>query len=240
MATKTKKMKQRVALLPKDGRREKLDGYLPEEALAALKKACAEVPRNFDETVEAAIKLGIDPKKPEQQLRGTMELPHGTGRVPKILVFAMGDKAKEAEEAGADFVGGEDMVEKVQGGWLAFDVAISTPDMMRSVGKLGKILGPRKLMPNPKSGTVTFAVGETVKGFKGGKVEYRNDSFGVIHVPIGRVSFDVEKLVENFNALVSTLIRVKPAAAKGQYVRSAAVSSTMGPGLKIQLSSLAK
>lgn len=231
---KTKKAKERLKLIPEK------DACSPEEALGALKKACTEVPRNFDETVEAAVRLGIDPKKPEQQIRGTIELPHGTGRVPRILVFAAGDKIKEAEEAGADHVGGDDLVEKIQGGWLEFDVAISTPEMMRSVGKLGKILGPRKLMPNPKSGTVTFAVGETIKEFKRGKLEYRNDSFGVVHVPIGKISFDEEKLVENFMTLVQTLLKAKPAAAKGQYLRGAAVSSTMGPGLKIQLSSLAK
>jgi large subunit ribosomal protein L1 len=234
MPVKTKKAKEMQKLLPKK------ETFTPEEALGALKKVCAAVPRKFDETVEAAVRLGIDTKKPEQQVRGTIELPHGTGKVPRIIVFAAGDKIKEAEEAGADHVGGDDLVEKIQGGWLDFDVAISTPDMMRSVGKLGKILGPRKLMPNPKSGTVTFQVGEAVKGFKGGKVEYRSDSFGIVHIPIGRVSFEEEKLVENFAALIQTLLKVKPAAAKGQYLRGAAVSSTMGPGLKISLSSLAK
>ncbi|MFH1537580.1 MAG: 50S ribosomal protein L1 [bacterium] len=234
MPVKTKKAKERQKLLPRK------ESCTPEEALGALKKACAEVPRNFDETVEASVRLGIDPKKPEQQIRGTIELPHGTGRVPKVLVFAAGDHAKEAEDAGADHVGGDDLVEKIQGGWLDFDVAISTPEMMRSVGKLGKILGPRKLMPNPKSGTVTFQVGEAVKGFKRGKLEYRSDSFGIVHIPIGKVSFEEKKLVENFTALIQTLLKIKPAAAKGQYLRGAAVSSTMGPGLKISLSSLTK
>ncbi len=229
-------MKKRTQLIPAGKK-----SYTASEALGTLKNICTEAPRKFDETVEVALKLGIDPKKPEQQLRGTFVLPHGTGRVPRILVFALGDKATEAQEAGADFVGGEDLADKiVNEGWLDFDIVISTPDMMRVVGKLGKILGPRGMMPNPKSGTVTFSVKETVGEFKRGKVEYRNDKFGNIHVPIGRVSFEQQQLEENFQALYLTILRAKPSAAKGQYVKNVAVAATMSPGLKIDLATLSK
>jgi large subunit ribosomal protein L1 len=227
-----KKHEARKRLVPKKA------SLTPQEAISSLKKACTEVPRKFDETVEAAYRLGIDPKKPEQQLRGTFVLPHGTGRTPRIVVFAQGDKVKEAEEAGADFVGGEDLATKIQGGWLEFDVAMSTPDMMKVAGKLGKILGPRGLMPNPKSGTVTFNLKDTVREFKMGKIEYRSDASGIVAVPIGKISFDEEKLVENLTALHGVLVKAKPAAAKGQYIRSIAISATMGPGLKITPSAL--
>lgn len=205
--------------------------YEPADALEMVKKFAA---AKFDETVEAVVKLGVDPRHADQQVRGAVVLPHGTGKTRSVLVFAKGDKAKEAEEAGADFVGAEDMVEKIQkDGWLGFDVAVATPDMMGLVGRLGRILGPRGLMPNPKTGTVTFDVTQAVKEVKAGKIEYRVDKAGIIHAPIGKVSFPVEKLAENLRTLVEQLIRVKPAAAKGQYVRGIYVSSTMGPGIKI-------
>jgi large subunit ribosomal protein L1 len=234
MPVKTKKLKQRYASLANPG------PVTPEEAFTLLKKVCSEVPMKFDETVEAVIRLGIDSRKPDQNVRGTFSLPHGTGKTPRVIVFALGDKAEEAKAGGADEVGGEDLGERIKGGWTAFDVAIATPDMMKVVGPLGKILGPRGLMPNPKTGTVTFDVKTTVEDFKKGKVEYRNDQFGNVAIPMGKVSFDVEKLVENFMEFHRTLIRVKPAAAKGQYVRGAAVSATQGPGIRINLSALSK
>ncbi|MEW5954816.1 MAG: 50S ribosomal protein L1 [Bacillota bacterium] len=205
--------------------------YEPVEALELIKKISKV---KFDETVEVAIKLGVDPRHADQQVRGAVVLPHGTGKTRRVLVFAKGDKAKEAEVAGADFFGAEDMVAKIQQeGWLGFDVAIATPDMMGTVGKLGRILGPRGLMPNPKTGTVTFDVERAVQEVKAGKIEYRVDKSGIIHAPIGKVSFDTAKLLENLRTLVEQLIRVKPAAAKGQYIKGVAVSSTMGPGIKV-------
>lgn len=205
--------------------------YDPAEALDLVKKLA---PAKFDETVEAVVRLGVDPRHADQQVRGAVVLPHGTGKTRTVLVFAKGDKAREAEEAGADFVGAEDMVEKVQKeGWLGFDVAIATPDMMGMVGKLGRILGPRGLMPNPKTGTVTFDVTQAVKEVKAGKIEYRVDKAGIIHAPIGKVSFDTEKLGDNLRTLVEQLIRVKPQAAKGQYIKGISLSSTMGPGIKV-------
>ncbi|SHF58356.1 LSU ribosomal protein L1P [Desulforamulus putei DSM 12395] len=204
--------------------------YEPLEAMELVKKTA---PAKFDETVEVAFRLGVDPRHADQQLRGAVVLPHGTGKSKTVLVFAKGEKAKEAEAAGADFVGAEELVEKIQGGWLGFDVAIATPDMMGMVGKLGRILGPRGLMPNPKTGTVTFEVGAAVRDAKGGKITYRTDKVGIVHAPIGKVSFDTQKLAENFKTLADTLIRVKPATAKGQYMKSITVSSTMGPGIRI-------
>ncbi|MBC7334813.1 MAG: 50S ribosomal protein L1 [Clostridia bacterium] len=204
--------------------------YEPEEALDLVKQLAT---AKFNETVEVAVRLGVDPRHADQQVRGTVVLPHGTGKTRKVLVFAKGEKAKEAEAAGADYVGAEDLVEKIQGGWLDFDMAIATPDMMGTVGKLGRILGPRGLMPNPKTGTVTFDVERAVKEAKGGKVEYRTDRTGIVHVPLGQVTFEREKLLENFRTLIEALVRAKPAAAKGQYLRSITVSSTMGPGIKI-------
>jgi len=202
----------------------------PAEAISLVRTAA---PAKFDETVEVAVRLGVDPRHADQQVRGAVVLPHGTGKTAKVIVFAKGEKQKEAETAGADEVGAEDLVEKIQGGWLDFDVAIATPDMMGAVGKLGRVLGPRGLMPNPKTGTVTFDVDKAVKEVKAGKIEYRTDKAGIIHAPIGKVSFDAEKLVDNFATLVETLIRVKPAAAKGTYLKSITVSSTMGPGIRI-------
>ncbi|TEB08296.1 50S ribosomal protein L1 [Pelotomaculum schinkii] len=205
--------------------------YEAAEALALVKKIA---PGKFDETVEVAVRLGVDPRHADQQVRGAVVLPHGTGKTRTVLVFAKGDKAKEAEDAGADFVGAEDMVAKIQQeGWLGFDVAIATPDMMGNVGKLGRILGPRGLMPNPKTGTVTFDIVRAVQEVKAGKIEYRVDKAGNIHAPIGKVSFDTDKLLENLRTLIDTLIRAKPAAAKGQYLKGISVSSTMGPGVKV-------
>ncbi|HBQ28069.1 MAG TPA: 50S ribosomal protein L1 [Desulfotomaculum sp.] len=205
--------------------------YSPAEALEVIKKVSWV---KFDETVEAAIKLGVDPRHADQQVRGTVVLPHGTGKTRKVLVFAQGEKAKEAEKAGADFVGAEDLVTKIQQeGWLGFEVAIATPDMMSLVGRLGRILGPRGLMPNPKTGTVTMDVSRAVEEVKAGKIEYRVDKAGIIHAPIGKVSFTTDKLVENLSTLVEQLVRTKPAAAKGQYIKGISASSTMGPGVKV-------
>lgn len=202
----------------------------PQEAFELVKQLSN---RNFDETVEVAFRLGVDPRKADQMLRGTVSLPAGTGKDVRVAVFAAGDAAREAQEAGADVVGADDLVERVQGGFLDFDVAIATPDMMGQVGKLGRLLGPRGLMPNPKTGTVTNDVGKAVAEFKGGKVEYRTDRYGNVHVPIGKVSFDVPALVKNYGAVLEEIIRAKPAAAKGRYVKAVTTSSTMGPGVKI-------
>ena len=204
--------------------------YEVEEAIDLAKKTAT---AKFDETVEFAVKLGVDPKHADQQVRGAVVLPHGTGKTNRVLVFAKGDKLKEAEAAGADYAGAEELVTKIQGGWADFDVAVATPDMMGLVGRLGKILGPKGLMPNPKVGTVTLDVARAINEINAGKIEYRTDKAGNIHAPIGKVSFDSEKLVENFYTLMDTLIKVKPSAAKGQYVRSVTVSTTMGPGIKI-------
>ncbi|MCX5781078.1 MAG: 50S ribosomal protein L1 [Firmicutes bacterium] len=202
----------------------------PSEALSLVKELAS---AKFDETVEAHVKLGVDPRHADQQVRGTVSLPHGTGKTLKVLVFAKGEKVKEAELAGADYAGGDDLAEKIQAGWFDFDVAVATPDMMSVVGKLGKILGPRGLMPNPKAGTVTFDVERTIKELKAGRIEYRVDKTAIVHVPIGRVSFELEKLEDNLNAFAEALIKAKPAAAKGQYMRSVNICSTMGPGVKI-------
>lgn len=209
---------------------DKTQLYEPAQALQIVKDIAK---AKFDETVEVHIKLGVDPRHADQQVRGTVSLPHGTGKTRKVLVFAKGEKVKEAENAGADFVGAEDLAEKIQGGWFEFDVAVATPDMMAVVGKLGKILGPRGLMPNPKSGTVTFDIERTIKELKAGRIEYRVDKTSIIHAPIGRVSFDVEKLQENLTVFSEALIKARPAAAKGQYMRSVTVCSTMGPGVRI-------
>jgi len=189
----------------------------------------------FDESVDVSINLGVDPRKADQIVRGTLVLPNGTGKIPRVLVFAEGEKAREAEKAGADYVGGEEFVEKINGGWLEFDVCITTPDMMKHVGKLGKILGPRKLMPNPKSGTVTMEIAKAVNDSKRGRLEYRTDKNGVVHCPIGRVSFEIEKLIENYAVLVEAVTKAKPAAAKGKYIKGIYLASTMGPGIKVDL-----
>lgn len=187
----------------------------------------------FDESVDLAIRLGVDPKKPDQMVRGTVVLPHGTGKKVRVLVFAKGQKEKEALDAGADIVGGEDLIEKISKGWLEFDKAIATPDMMGLVSKLGKILGPRGLMPNPKVGTVTFDLERAIKEIKAGKVEFRVEKAGVVHVPVGKVSFGFDRLLENIKALLEVILRAKPPTSKGIYLRSIAVSATMGPGIKI-------
>ena len=204
--------------------------FNPAEALDLVKQLA---PAKFDETVELAIRLGVDPRKADQIVRGTVALPAGTGKDVRVAVFAAGDAAAEARAAGADHVGADDLAAQVEGGMLDFDVAIATPDLMPLVGKLGRVLGPRGLMPNPKTGTVTTDVGKAVEDFKGGKVEYRTDRYGNVHVPLGKVSFEPAKLAENFNAVVDELNRAKPASAKGRYVRKISVSSTMGPGVKI-------
>ncbi|WP_026486982.1 50S ribosomal protein L1 [Caldanaerobius polysaccharolyticus] len=205
--------------------------YDPKEALdLVLKTAKAK----FDETIDLAVRLGVDPRHADQQVRGTVVLPHGTGKTKRVLVFAKGDKAKEAEEAGADYVGAEDLIEKIQNeNWLDFDVVVATPDMMGAVGRLGRILGPKGLMPNPKAGTVTFEVGKAVKEIKAGKIEYRVDKTSIIHVPIGKKSFGVEKLADNFVAIIDAIEKARPAAVKGQYIKSIVLSSTMGPGVKV-------
>ena len=205
--------------------------YTPAEALElAVKTAKAK----FDETIELHVRLGVDPRHADQQVRGAVVLPHGTGKDVKVLVFAKGEKAKEAEAAGADFVGADELVQKIQGeNWFDYDVVVATPDMMGVVGRLGRVLGPKGLMPNPKSGTVTFDVTKAVEEIKAGKVEYRVDKTAIVHCPIGKKSFGTEKLVENFKALMDALVKAKPAAAKGQYLKSVSVSATMGPGAKV-------
>jgi len=209
--------------------------YSLDEALDLL-KGCATA--KFDETIEVAMRLGVDPKYPDQQVRGSVVLPHGTGKSVRVVVFAKGEKAKEAQEAGADFVGSDDLVAKVQGGWLDFDKAVATPDMMGAVGKIGKILGPRGLMPNPKVGTVTFDVGKAVRDLKGGKVEFKVEKSGTLHAGIGKASFGRDKIRENFLAFFEAIGKAKPSAAKGTYIRTLAVSSTMGPGIKLNVSAL--
>ena len=225
MANKSKKYTQAVAKID----RTKL--YDSKEALDLVAEIAS---AKFDETVEAHIKLGVDGRHADQQVRGAIVLPHGTGKTKRVLVFAKGEKATEAQAAGADFVGAEDLVQKIQKeNWFEFDVVVATPDMMGVVGRLGRVLGPKGLMPNPKSGTVTFDVTKAVEEIKAGKVEYRLDKNNIIHVAIGKVSFGGEKLAENFNVLMNAIIKAKPSAAKGQYLRSISVTSTMGPGVKI-------
>jgi large subunit ribosomal protein L1 len=204
--------------------------FAPTEAMDLVK---AMATRNFDESVEAAFRLGVDPRKADQMIRGTVSLPNGTGRTSRVAVFAQGDAAREAQEAGADFVGSDELIAQVEGGMLDFDVAIATPDLMGQVGKLGRTLGPRGLMPNPKTGTVTNEVGKTVGEFKAGKVEYRTDRYGNVHVPIGKASFDTSALVENYHAVLDELLRAKPASSKGRYLKTVTTSSTMGPGVKV-------
>jgi large subunit ribosomal protein L1 len=192
----------------------------------------------FNESVDVAIRLGINTKHSEEQVRGAVDLPHGTGKDIKVVVIAQGEKVKEAEEAGADFVGGEDLAEKIQNGWTDFDAAIATPDMMKVVGKLGRVLGPRGLMPNPKVGTVTFDVKEAITSVRKGKVEYRADRFGIVHSMIGKINFEDEKLIENFKAIMDAIIKAKPASSKGRYLISVSLSSTMGPGIRLDTTKL--
>ena len=230
-----KKSKKYVEAL---GKIDRTKLYESKEALALVSEIAT---AKFDETVEAHIKLGVDSRHADQQVRGAVVLPHGTGKTKKVLVFAKGEKAKEAEAAGADFVGAEDLVQKIQKeNWFDFDVVVATPDMMGVVGRLGRVLGPKGLMPNPKSGTVTFDVAKAIDEIKAGKVEYRLDKTNIIHVPVGKVSFGGEKLAENFAALMDAIVKAKPAAAKGQYLRSVTVASTMGPGVKINPAKIAE
>lgn len=211
---------------------DKQTAYEPAQAIDI---AVAAAKAKFDETIELSVKLGVDPKYADQQVRGAVVLPHGTGKVRRVLVFARGDRAKEAEEAGADYVGAEELVSKIRDeNWFEFDVCVASPDMMGVVGRIGRILGPKGLMPNPKSGTVTMNVADAVREIKAGKVEYRVDRTSIVHVPIGKKSFDKEKLAENLNTVMEALIKAKPTAAKGTYLRSVVISSTMGPGVKIR------
>ena len=228
--------------MPKNGKKFAAAVAQVEDRLYSLEEAIplAQSVRfaGFDESIEMAMRLGVNPKHADQMVRGTVILPNGLGKSTRVLVVAAGEKQKEAEDAGADVVGGEEMVEKIQGGWLEFDSVIATPDMMRVVGKLGKVLGPRGMMPNPKTGTVTFEVAQAVNEIKAGKVAYRVDKAGVIHAAIGKSSFDAERLVENAQALIDSVIRAKPSAAKGKYVKSLTLASTMGPGIKIDAANI--
>ena len=209
---------------------DNLKQYDPEEAIALVKQTAK---AKFDETIEISVRLGVDPRHADQQVRGTVVLPNGTGKTQTVLVFAKGAKADEALAAGADFVGAEDMVAKIQGGWFDFDVCVATPDMMGLVGRLGRVLGPKGLMPNPKTGTVTMDLNKAIADIKAGKVEYRVDKTAIIHCPVGKASFAEDKLGENLHVLMEAIIKAKPAAAKGTYIRSAVLSSTMGPGIKL-------
>jgi large subunit ribosomal protein L1 len=226
MAKKGKKYRASFELL------EEGKLYTVAEAVDLVKKTAT---AKFDETIEMHVRLGVDPKYNDQQVRGAVVLPNGTGKTKRVLVFTKGDKVKEAEAAGADYVGAEDLVDKIKGGWFEFDVAVATPDMMGVVGRLGKLLGPRGLMPNPKLGTVTPDVAKAINEQKAGKVEYRTDKAGNVHCPIGKASFEGDKLAENYQTLIDTLIKAKPAAAKGQYVKSITLSATMGPGVPVVL-----
>jgi large subunit ribosomal protein L1 len=210
--------------------------YRLDEAVPLLKKIAY---AKFNETVEISMKLGVDPKHADQMVRGTVVLPNGLGKSKRVIVIASGDKVKEARDAGADEVGGDDIVERIAGGWLDFDAVVATPDVMRSVGKLGKVLGPRGLMPNPKTGTVTFDVGKAIREIKAGKVEFRVDKTGIIHAPCGKIQFEEQSLYENAKALIDAVIRAKPASSKGKYVRSISISSTMSPGIWIDEASIA-
>ena len=231
MAKRGKKYTEAVKLI------ERSKAYSVTEAVELVKKTST---TKFDASVEVAFRLGVDPKKADQQLRGAVVLPNGTGKTQRVLVFAKGEKAKEAEAAGADYVGDTEYINKISGGWFEFDVIVATPDMMGEVGKLGRTLGPKGLMPNPKTGTVTFDVAKAVNEIKAGKVEYRVDKAGNVHVPIGKVSFEDNKIVENFNTIFNTMVRIKPAAAKGTYMKNVAITSTMGPSVKIDASTVEK
>lgn len=207
--------------------------YLLEDSLRLVKETAR---AKFDETVEMAVRLGVDPRQADQNVRGTVTLPHGMGKTVRVLAFAKGDKEKEAQEAGADFVGADDLIKKISDGWFDFDKTVATPDMMGAVGRIGKILGPRGLMPNPKTGTVTLDIGKAVKEIKAGKLEFRVDKAGIVHVPVGKASFGAEQLIDNAKAVLMSLLRAKPASAKGNYVRGVTISTTMGPGIKVDLS----
>jgi large subunit ribosomal protein L1 len=206
--------------------------YLLEDSVRLAKETAR---AKFDETVEMAIRLGVDPRQADQNIRGTVTLPHGMGKAVRVLAFAKGDKEREAQDAGADFVGGDDLIKKISEGWLEFDKAVATPDMMAAVGRIGKVLGPRGLMPNPKTGTVSMDIGKAVKEIKAGKLEFRVDKAGIVHVPVGKASFGSEQLIENARAVLLSVLRAKPASAKGNYVKGVTVTTTMGPGIKIDL-----
>ena len=221
--------------LQKNEKFDRQKSYPINEAITFLKDAAT---AKFDETAEVSIRLGIDPRKADQMVRGTVLLPHGLGKEVKVLVFAKGEKELEARDSGADFAGGEELVEKIKGGWMEFDKVVATPDMMGIVGKIGKILGPRGLMPNPKVGTVTFDVRSTVDELKKGKVEFRSDKGGNLHVPVGKASFEPQKICENILALIDTVKKMKPPASKGNYLKNVVLSSTMGPGIKLDISSI--
>jgi large subunit ribosomal protein L1 len=207
--------------------------YPLEEGLRLVKETGR---AKFDETVEMAVRLGVDPRQADQNVRGTVSLPHGIGKTVRVLAFAKGEKEKEAQEAGADYVGAEDLIKKIGDGWFDFDKTVATPDMMAAVGRIGKVLGPRGLMPNPKTGTVTMEIGKAVKEIKAGKLEFRVDKAGIVHVPVGKASFSQEQLIDNAKAVLTSILRAKPASAKGNYVRGVTISATMGPGIKIDLS----
>jgi large subunit ribosomal protein L1 len=214
---------------------EKIDRnqrYLLEESLNLVKQTAR---AKFDETVELAIRLGVDPRQADQNIRGTVSLPHGMGKTVRVLAFAKGDKEKEAQEAGADFVGSDELIKKISEGWFDFDKAVATPDMMAAVGRIGKVLGPRGLMPNPKTGTVSMDIGKAIKEIKAGKLEFRVDKAGIVHVPVGKASFGAEQLIDNARAVLMSILRAKPASAKGNYVKGVTVATTMGPGIKIDL-----
>ena len=209
--------------------------YQLEDSLRLAKQTAR---AKFDETVELAIRLGVDPRQADQNIRGTVSLPHGMGKTVRVLAFAKGEKEKEAQEAGADFVGSDDLIKKISEGWFDFDKAVATPDMMAAVGRIGKVLGPRGLMPNPKTGTVALDIGKAVKEIKAGKLEFRVDKAGIVHVPVGKASFAPEQLIDNATAVLHSIIRAKPASAKGNYLRGVTISTTMGPGIKVDLAQI--
>lgn len=224
--------------MPKRGKkylasRSNVDSQKRHDVAEAVESAIKSSYAKFDETIDMAVRLGVDPRHADQMVRGTVVLPNGLGKEVKVLVFAKGEKEAEAKEAGADFVGNDDMVEKIKGGWFGFDKAVATPDMMGTVGKIGKLLGPRGLMPNAKTGTVTFDVGKAVEELKAGKIDFRVEKAGIVHVPMGKVSFGTEKILQNMSAFLETIMRLKPASAKGTYLKAIAISTTMGPGIKI-------
>ena len=229
--------------MPKRGKkysesRKKVDVETKHNFDEAVKNAIDSSYAKFDETIDVAVRLGVDPRHADQMVRGTVVLPNGLGREVKVLVFAKGEKEKEALDAGADFAGGDDLIEKIKAGWLGFDKAVATPDMMGSVGKIGRLLGPRGLMPNAKTGTVTFDVAKAVKELKAGKIDFKVEKAGIVHAPMGKVSFGVEKIVQNAAAFLETIVRLKPASSKGTYLKSISISTTMGPGIKIDAASI--
>ena len=229
--------------MPKRGKqytqsRDKLKAVLPSTFEEAVQHTLASSFAKFDETVDVAVRLGVDPRHADQMVRGTVVLPNGLGKEVKVLVFAKGEKEKEAQEAGADFVGNDDLIEKIKGGWFGFDKAIATPDMMGSVGKIGKLLGPRGLMPNAKTGTVTFELVRAVQELKAGKIDFRVEKAGIVHAPMGKVSFGPEKIVQNITAFLETIMRLKPTSSKGTYLKGVAISTTMGPGFKVDVAQI--